>query len=235
MERLVLMGRCGTRRALRAEVPTGTTAPAKAYPSSRPRPRWRRDSPRSCGTVRLEIARLLDARIARCWVQRRLEVCMTSLMLMRRSIRKVTLIGASAASCLRVVWLKVKYPALMIDFGTVIRSGCDIGCVDDATMRLHRADIARGVTIRAESGAHLEIVESGIGPHSVITAVRSLSIASGCALAEMVVVRDQDHVMRSGARFRHGDFISEPVRIGERVWIGAKATILKGVRSATRP
>jgi acetyltransferase-like isoleucine patch superfamily enzyme len=51
-----------------------------------------------------------------------------------------------------------------------------------------------------------------------------------CLIAEMVVIRDQDH--KPGIiNYKNGkeEFITGPIEIEENVWIASKATILKGV------
>jgi acetyltransferase-like isoleucine patch superfamily enzyme len=64
----------------------------------------------------------------------------------------------------------------------------------------------------------------------VVVADDSITIGAGCTIAEMVVIRDQDHKGIVGSVWRHGEFTTAPIVIGSRVWIGAKATVLKGVR-----
>ena len=68
------------------------------------------------------------------------------------------------------------------------------------------------------------------GHHCTIAARRAIEIGEDCLIAEMVSIRDHDH------RFERLDFlireqgeIVAPVHIGRNVWLGAKATICKGV------
>ena len=49
-------------------------------------------------------------------------------------------------------------------------------------------------------------------------------ILAAVAIGEMVTIRDQDHVDLVAHTFA-----TAPIEIGERSWIGAKATILRGV------
>lgn len=63
----------------------------------------------------------------------------------------------------------------------------------------------------------------------MIAAVESIVIGEGTAVAEMVVIRDQDHVMDPALRIADSGFQSSAVRIGKYAWIGAKATVLRGV------
>lgn len=89
------------------------------------------------------------------------------------------------------------------------------GCVlaDNATVH---AELA---TVRFGRNAFI-----GIG--AVIVAKEEITIGDDVLIAEYVTIRDQDHDYRSGGddAFRTG-----PIRIGNRVWIGAKATITRSV------
>jgi acetyltransferase-like isoleucine patch superfamily enzyme len=49
-------------------------------------------------------------------------------------------------------------------------------------------------------------------------------------IAEHVKIRDQDHVFGLGLKPSQAGFSTAPVFIGDNVWIGAKATITKGVK-----
>lgn len=56
-----------------------------------------------------------------------------------------------------------------------------------------------------------------------VTCLESIEIGDRCIIANNVVIVDHDH------DFIHGGFSSAPVKMGENVWIGANAVILKGV------
>lgn len=81
--------------------------------------------------------------------------------------------------------------------------------------------VARGGTITIGDHVH-------IGDGSIIVAQESISIGHSTLLAEYVVIRDQDH-STAERPIRDAGFYTGPVVIGDDVWIGAKATILKGV------
>lgn len=77
----------------------------------------------------------------------------------------------------------------------------------------------------------LEIgARSYIGQFSVICARDSITIGTDCLVAEHVTIRDQDHVFGLGLNTPQAGFSTAPVVVGNNVWIGAKATITKGVR-----
>jgi len=56
-------------------------------------------------------------------------------------------------------------------------------------------------------------------------AKKNISIDANCLIAEMVVIRDQDHFMEPG---RQNEFRTASISIEENVWLSAKVTILKG-------
>ena len=57
-----------------------------------------------------------------------------------------------------------------------------------------------------------------------------INIKKGCLVAEMVVIRDQDHDFNRVNENRKKDkFRTSPICIEENVWLASKATILKGV------
>ena len=132
---------------------------------------------------------------------------------------------------LRIVKLKLLYPGITIDFKTRIESNCSIVCIKDGRLTISNSKISFGTNIIADAGGILSIDHSFIGRNCVITAKEKVIINKNCLVAEMVVIRDQDHIIAvSDGKHRRAEFITAPVEIGENVWIGAKATILKGVQ-----
>lgn len=85
------------------------------------------------------------------------------------------------------------------------------------------------VRIATFGGARIDIGASVfIGWGTVLAAHRHVVIGAGSAIAEYVSIRDHNHL--SGADAVHASSMQvAPVTIGERVWIGAKATIVAGV------
>ncbi len=67
-------------------------------------------------------------------------------------------------------------------------------------------------------------------PGCTLAVHESVSIGSNCVFAEYVSIHDNNH---AGGSFKEPlagrGFETAPIRIGRNVWVGAKATILKGV------
>jgi acetyltransferase-like isoleucine patch superfamily enzyme len=67
------------------------------------------------------------------------------------------------------------------------------------------------------------------GHHFTVAADRSIVIGRGCRLAEMVSVRDHDHVFADPDRaVLDQGRTTAPVRIDDNVWLGVELTVTKG-------
>ncbi|MCC6484204.1 MAG: acyltransferase [Armatimonadetes bacterium] len=68
------------------------------------------------------------------------------------------------------------------------------------------------------------------GHHCTLAVRESLIIGEDCLIAELVSIRDHDHRCDDlTIPFREQGAVVAPVRIGRNVWLGSKATVLKGV------
>ena len=86
-------------------------------------------------------------------------------------------------------------------------------------------DIHTGAYISVDKNASLEINSGYINNDVRIYCFNSIKIGDKVAIAEDVIIRDSDnHPI-------NGDYqnVSQPIVIGNKVWIGMRATILKGV------
>lgn len=93
-------------------------------------------------------------------------------------------------------------------------AGCE---VDDAT------------TIAVYGDGRIDLGPGAfVGHHSTLAAHSAIAIGAGTYLGELVSIRDHDHAV--GAPPSSGDFEISPIVIGPNVWIGAKATVLRGAR-----
>lgn len=94
-----------------------------------------------------------------------------------------------------------------------------------ANVSIGKETVSRfGLFLRAEKG-HLVIGNKCFFNTQVsITCLREVTIGDRCQIANNVVIVDHDHDYRLG----WGHYKTEPVKIGNDVWIGANAVILKG-------
>lgn len=133
-------------------------------------------------------------------------------------------------SFFRVLKLKCLYPGIEINFKTKIEKNCSIICVQGGTLKILNSNIGFGTHIKVDSGGTIKVLDSFIGRNCVITAKSQITLEKGCLIAEMVVIRDQDHdteFLSSSGNLQK--FVFAPICIKENVWIASKATILKGV------
>ncbi len=90
-----------------------------------------------------------------------------------------------------------------------------------------RVSLGAGVQIIAQYGQVLIGDDVYIGMGSIVACKENVVIGSGTQIAEYVVIRDQDH--RFDTRpIRSAGFRTAAISIGRDVWIGAKASILRG-------
>ena len=66
-----------------------------------------------------------------------------------------------------------------------------------------------------------------IGTGSIIVCKEEIFIGRDTLIAEYVVIRDQDHSVKTRPVRRSG-FHTSPIRIGRDVWVGCKASLLRG-------
>lgn len=90
--------------------------------------------------------------------------------------------------------------------------------------------VRRGTIIAVSNGGELTIGNNVFVAHGVtIAAKQKIVIGENTLLAEYVSIRDHDHeiALSSKPLVARGSK-TKPVTIGKNVWIGAKATIVKG-------
>ncbi len=99
----------------------------------------------------------------------------------------------------------------------VVRKGGE--CVVEGNFVLHR-----GTEIRVRPGAKLSLGSGYLADDVRIDCQRDITIGHRVAIAAGTVIMDTDHHDLTGSRGR-----TAPVAIGDDVWIGLGARILKGV------
>jgi acetyltransferase-like isoleucine patch superfamily enzyme len=93
-----------------------------------------------------------------------------------------------------------------------------------------RVGIADFVTLEANGGAISIGAGTTINAFSRIVARDRITIGAGCAIAQFVAILDHDHAFEPGQAGGVKGYRTAPVVIGDQVWIGDKATILRGTR-----
>jgi acetyltransferase-like isoleucine patch superfamily enzyme/coenzyme F420-reducing hydrogenase beta subunit len=96
----------------------------------------------------------------------------------------------------------------------------------DSTLTVKGRFIAyAGADIRVRAGGHLTVHGGYLNDNVQIACHHKITLGDGCAIAREVIIRDTDAHGIAGAA---GGPAAE-IRIGDRVWIGTRAIILKGV------
>jgi acetyltransferase-like isoleucine patch superfamily enzyme len=104
--------------------------------------------------------------------------------------------------------------------------------------------VTRGSRLRIEDGVRVDsyahLISEGdlyigarsyIGVGAIIVAAERVSIGADALIAAYVTIRDQDHRYDETAKaYNEQGLVASPVRIGDNVWIGTKATVLRGVQ-----
>tara|TARA_B110000046_G_C12998062_1_gene400943 strand:- start:1672 stop:2235 length:564 start_codon:yes stop_codon:yes gene_type:complete len=151
-------------------------------------------------------------------------------MIFHRIYRKKFEIFDWLLNKIRILHLRFKYPKLILKGDCRIGKNCHIVCADSSSIYLDTVAISNGAHIVASNGGHIKISKSFIGSNSLIVSINKITIEENCELAEFVVIRDQDHKFNfSNNPIGEQGYESAPVVIESNVWVGAKATILKGV------
>ena len=144
--------------------------------------------------------------------------------------RKMSHLLEKILSVLRVILIKIKYPSVKITFNSYVGKNCQIHCDNNSRIFLNKVHLANGVVLEAKRGGQISIIKSYIGFNSVIVSIDSISIGENVEIAEMVVLRDQNHNFDfTSTPISIQGFNYAPIFIGNNTWVGAKATILKGV------
>lgn len=132
---------------------------------------------------------------------------------------------------LRLMYLGRRFPRARFGTRCDIRPGLHLLLGPVARLEIGDACVLdRNMTI--ECHGMLQIGNRTIfGHHCTLASRESLIIGDDCLLAEMVSVRDHDHNFDAlEIPIREQGATSAPVHIGRNVWIGAKVTVVKGVK-----
>ena len=128
-----------------------------------------------------------------------------------------------------IVFLRLKYPNGQITFDSYLEKGCKIKCTGNSKLKIKNSIISKGTLIFADHGGDVEINNTFIGRNCVIVAREKITIDSNCQIAEMVVIRDQNHNFGAkGKTIAEQGFRTSQILIKKNVWLGAKVTVLAG-------
>ena len=120
---------------------------------------------------------------------------------------------------------------LRLDGLAFVGPGCSLEVGRQATLELGRWSwIGHGCKIRAHEGNVSIGAKTVLGQECTISAFQHISIGRECVIADRVMMIDFDHGMVEVERpIRLQGIYKRDVRVGNNVWIGYGACILRGV------
>lgn len=134
-------------------------------------------------------------------------------------------------SLIQIVIYKIKYNKYVTIYPFQhFQIGSTIFTEDAGEIKIDRfCHIKKGSEINAYAGGILEIGEHVCINRGVYIAARKfVSIGSKCEIGPNVVIVDHDHDFNAIGGISAGIYKEQSTIIGENVWIGANAVILKG-------
>ncbi len=105
---------------------------------------------------------------------------------------------------------------------------CEISATDGGCILIgDHVSIGSNVKLIARGGVIVVGSHAFIGDGVRMVAQSSITIGPSSLVAEYVVIRDQDHSLESRP-IKDAGFRTSPIVIGSDVWIGTKASVLRG-------
>lgn len=130
----------------------------------------------------------------------------------------------------RLTLARLRWPAADFGAGTDLRSGLRIDLRKGSTLIVGAGCVLdRSMTI--ECHGRLEIGAGTVfGHHCTVGAKESIVIGPDCLIADMVSIRDNDHVFEDPERpYLDQGHNTAPIVIGNNVWLGSRVIVARGV------
>ncbi|HKG02887.1 MAG TPA: acyltransferase [Conexibacter sp.] len=134
---------------------------------------------------------------------------------------------------LRLAWLKLRFRGrLQTDGIAFVCPGVQLEIGKDARVVLGRWSwLGHGTKVRAHEGEVLIGAKSVLGQECTISAYQHVSIGRECIVADRVMLIDFDHgVVEVERPIRLQGIYKRDVQVGNNVWLGYGACILRGVQ-----
>ena len=140
--------------------------------------------------------------------------------------------GRLIARLLRRRYLSTYGPRLALDGLAFIGGGVTLQIGRGARLELGRWSwVGHGTKIRCHEGVISIGAKTVLGQDCTISAYQRVSIGRECVIADRVMLIDFDHATTEVERpVRLQGIYKRDVRVGNNVWVGYGASILRGVR-----
>lgn len=146
-----------------------------------------------------------------------------------RSFLWRVLIGLSRRR--RLISARLRYPRVIWGSGCDVRTGFRLRASPSSVVSFGaQCVLDYDMTVEC-NGSLLVGARTIFGHHCTLASVETISIGEDCLIAELVSIRDHNHRFdRLDVPVRDQGYTSAPVYIGRNVWLGAKVTVVSGVR-----
>lgn len=150
-------------------------------------------------------------------------------MIFKKIFRFYVILFSYVGSKCRILKFKLKSNHVKITGSSFVEKNVTIDASNESKIMIVNSYISEGTHIKADLGGSIVIKDTFVGHNCIIVAIDKIEIDKNCQIAEFVVIRDQDHNHHLDDQpIAELGFSSKPVLIESNVWIGAKASILKG-------
>ncbi len=154
-------------------------------------------------------------------------------ILTAKTVRLIARLCDSIRSSLLTKYFELKYPGCKFK-STHFGRGVSIVCTDGAFLTVNNSSIGDGSLIYAGRSGMVDIQSSFIGRNCIIAGCEKITIGENCLIAEMTVIRDQNHQYSdSTIPISEQEMTTSSINIGQNVWLGAKVTVLAGTNIAS--
>ena len=94
----------------------------------------------------------------------------------------------------------------------------------------NRSHLAEGDCLWVTEGAEFSLGEnSGFGVNCIISCREKITVGDNVMTGPFITIYDNDHVYETDGLMTRSGYKTSPITIGNNVWIGAHAIILRGV------
>jgi acetyltransferase-like isoleucine patch superfamily enzyme len=146
-----------------------------------------------------------------------------------RILRRLRAYWSHLRSAILLGWYKSLYTGLRVGRGVRLGRGVHLAVARGATLTIgDNVAIERDCQLVSEGTLSIG-PDSFVGAGSIIVAAERVAIGRDVLIAAYVVIRDQDHGMGGALPYWRQPLVTAPVEIGQNVWIGTKASVLRGV------